>query len=507
MKSMKSKESKKYEGDENNKERSVKGMKNFFKKIRLIAVLVAFLGGTGVTMAALTENPVMAHEYVYKSGAETGYTIPKEITIKKGETKTITLTTPAGSKDVTNVAWGYQTNDYFTVLDTNSGSYWGKPATITIKGVSPGIGRIDADAEVLGKKGVPDSYKYTAESKCVVKVIDGNAKPAKYPLQKITLDKGNQTLNEGQSATLKVNYTLANTTDSKTVNWSSSNTSVATVSGGRVTAKKAGTATITARVGSKTATCKIVVNVPLKSVSLNKTSITLNQGNSYTLTCTPNPSNATDRSNVTWISNNTSVATVSGGKVVTKKEGTATITARMGSKTATCKVTVKRTGGTASVPAGTSVKEGYLNVSQAYTLTNSFRTTRSNQWYWNKDNKTKTYTYGLKSLTRDTTLENIAKQRAKEQWTQYYVNKKTTHNRPNGSSCWTAYTKGSNPCGENLGWGDTTCSGKINGWAETNKKYDGQGHRRNMLSYEAKRVGIACYVKDGKTCWAMCLGR
>ena len=119
-----------------------------------------------------------------------------------------------------------------------------------------------------------------------------------------------------------------------------------------------------------------------------------------------------------------------------------------------------------------------------------------------------TYTYGLKALTRDAKLEETAKKRAKEQWTQYYVNGKTTHNRLDGSKCWTAYPSSVLPTGENLSWGRTSCKDVINvGWGETNKDYSGQGHRRNMLSKDATKVGIACYEKDGKTCWAMCLGR
>ena len=76
------------------------------------------------------------------------------------------------------------------------------------------------------------------------------------------------------------------------------------------------------------------------SVSLNKTSLTLDVGKSYTLTKTVSPSNAV--TSYTWSSSNTSVATVDGnGKVTAKKAGTATITVKTSNgKTATCKVTV-----------------------------------------------------------------------------------------------------------------------------------------------------------------------
>ena len=76
------------------------------------------------------------------------------------------------------------------------------------------------------------------------------------------------------------------------------------------------------------------------SVSLNKTSLTLDVSKSYTLAKTVSPSNAV--TSYTWSSSNTSVATVDGnGKVTAKKAGTATITVKTSNgKTATCKVTV-----------------------------------------------------------------------------------------------------------------------------------------------------------------------
>ena len=76
------------------------------------------------------------------------------------------------------------------------------------------------------------------------------------------------------------------------------------------------------------------------SVSLNKTSLALEIGKSYTLTKTVSPSNAV--TSYTWSSSNTSVATVdSNGKVTAKASGTATIMVKTSNgKTANCKVTV-----------------------------------------------------------------------------------------------------------------------------------------------------------------------
>jgi len=82
--------------------------------------------------------------------------------------------------------------------------------------------------------------------------------------------------------------------------------------------------------------------VAVSSVSLDKTSLSLTEGESATLAATVKPDNATNKT-VTWSSSNASVASVdASGKVTAVAEGTATITAKAGDKTATCTVTVKK---------------------------------------------------------------------------------------------------------------------------------------------------------------------
>ncbi len=81
-----------------------------------------------------------------------------------------------------------------------------------------------------------------------------------YPLTSISLSKSSIGLDEGASTTLSITYNPTNTTESKTVSWKSSNTSVAKVSSaGKVTAVSAGQATITATVAGKTASCTVTV--------------------------------------------------------------------------------------------------------------------------------------------------------------------------------------------------------------------------------------------------------
>jgi len=153
------------------------------------------------------------------------------------------------------------------------------------------------------------------------------------------------------AASLTVNETLTltptvlpETASNKTVTWTSSNTTVATVANGVVTARALGTATITATTqdGNRTATCVITVRTPVTGVTLNRVFATLGISESLTLVATVQPANATN-TNVTWTSSNPAVATVSSTGVVTAiSQGTATITATTvdGNFTATCEMTI-----------------------------------------------------------------------------------------------------------------------------------------------------------------------
>ena len=104
------------------------------------------------------------------------------------------------------------------------------------------------------------------------------------------------------------------------------------------------------------------------SISLNKTSLTLDVGKSYTLTKTVSPSNAV--TSYTWSSSNTSVATVDkNGKVTAKASGTATITVKTSNgKTANCKVTVNLPSPQITSLANTTggIKISWNKVSGAY---------------------------------------------------------------------------------------------------------------------------------------------
>ncbi|WP_337504626.1 Ig-like domain-containing protein [Anaerotignum lactatifermentans] len=166
------------------------------------------------------------------------------------------------------------------------------------------------------------------------------------PVQSVGLNKTELALEVGKTGTLEAIVEPSDATN-KNVTWSSSNSEVATVDNGVVTAVSAGTAiiTVTTEDGAKTATCKVTVNapqtVPVTGVTLDKTSLDLKTGDNTTLTATVNPESATNK-DVTWISDKPEIAAVEGGTVTAKAAGTAIIavTTVDGGKIATCKVTV-----------------------------------------------------------------------------------------------------------------------------------------------------------------------
>ena len=261
------------------------------------ATITASAGGKSATCTVKVSTKVVA---------VTSITLDKiSLSMKVGETETITATVnPANATDK-SVTWGSSDVSVATVSDGKVTAKKSGTATITAKAGS-------------------------CIAECTVSVsVD---------VESVTLDKTSLELVVGETAQLTATVKPDDATD-KNVSWSSSDESVAKVDNGRVTAVKAGKATITAKCGGKTAECTVTVTVPTGSVTLDKTSLTLAVGETAQLTATVKPDNATDKT-VTWTSSDESVAKVDNGRVTAVKSGNASITAKCGDKTAECAVTV-----------------------------------------------------------------------------------------------------------------------------------------------------------------------
>lgn len=159
----------------------------------------------------------------------------------------------------------------------------------------------------------------------------------------VSLNKASLTLYVGETESLAATVAPEDASD-KTVAWSSDNSAVASVSNGKVTANKPGTAVIKVVTNdlSKEAACTVTVKRHAESVELSQKEIKLYLGENRSLTATVLPSDASDK-NVTWSSSNPNVATVStAGNVVSKSVGTTVITVKTadGGHQASCHVTV-----------------------------------------------------------------------------------------------------------------------------------------------------------------------
>ena len=209
--------------------------------------------------------------------------------------------------------------------------------TVTWTSSNAGVASVDANGKVTALASGSATITAKAgniQATCAVTVT--------VPLESISINKTELSLIKGQSETLIATIKPEDATES-TVSWTSSNTSVATVeSSGKVMAVGGGSATITAKAGEKEATCSVNVTVPVESVTLDQTSISIEEGESVTLSATVTPEDATDKT-VTWSSSNEAIASVDqNGKVMAVKEGNATIVAKAGEKEATCSVTVNK---------------------------------------------------------------------------------------------------------------------------------------------------------------------
>jgi len=160
----------------------------------------------------------------------------------------------------------------------------------------------------------------------------------------ISLDQSTLTLSPGQSFTLSAGVIPTDAID-PTIVWSSSDTGVATVNDGVVTAIAEGETTlsvsVTTLLGVKKKSCQVTVAYPVRSVAIDKSIGLLSAGENMTLTATVLPDNAPDKS-VAWSSSNPEVAKVADGVVTAQNPGTAiiTVTTTVGERIATCYIKV-----------------------------------------------------------------------------------------------------------------------------------------------------------------------
>ena len=279
------------------------------------------------------------------------------VTGKKTGTATITVTTADGKftatcavtvKSAVTAVTGIslnKTSDKLAVGKTEILKATLTPSTATNKLVgwtsdNESVATVDSKGKVTAVAAGTANITVTCSdgnfpATCLITVV--------VPVTGITLSKDTDTLNVGATDMLTATVNPKGATD-QSVTWTSSNTKVAMVDNGLVTAVAAGSATITVKTtdGKKTAKCKVNVVIPVAGVSLKDTDITLKLTRTQALSVIFNPVKSTDKL-VSWESSLPSVATVDAkGKVTAEGVGTTviTVTTDDGHYTATCNVTV-----------------------------------------------------------------------------------------------------------------------------------------------------------------------
>ena len=203
------------------------------------------------------------------------------------------------------------------------------------------------------------------------------------PVTGITLNTSTATVNIGETITLTPTISPSNATD-KTVTWSTSSSTYATVSNGVVTGKAEGQVTITAKAGNYSASCVVTVkSVKVTGVTMSPTSLSINIGETSTLSANISPVNATNKS-VTWSSSNSCVTINANGVITGVSAGSATITVTTsdGGFTATCSVTCKAVAVTSITlsPESLSLYLGGSKASVTATVAPSNATDKTVTW-------------------------------------------------------------------------------------------------------------------------------
>lgn len=215
---------------------------------------------------------------------------------------------------------------------------------MTFKSSNKKVATVDKNGKIKAKKTGSAKITVTSKDGCAKATVKVKVVKKVTAVKKVTLDQTSLSIDLGNTATVKATVTPSKAT-SKKVYWVSSNTDVATVnSKGTVTAKAAGTATITAYAtdaSGKKATCTVTVTTPVESISVNPSTVALKVGETQKVTATVAPENATDKT-VTWATSNAGVATVAAdGTIKAVEAGTADVTATTANgKSAVVKVTV-----------------------------------------------------------------------------------------------------------------------------------------------------------------------
>lgn len=272
------------------------------------------------------------------STAKTGY-IKKDYVKKDSQTQPTTKATTPATQPTTSLSSvkGHVTDDYVN-LRSGAGTSYSVVECMRLNTKFTFVSTKLYNSDWYNIKLTSNSKTGYVRKDFVAKdsSTQPTTQPTTQPATKPTTTKPSTSSSVKLSVTSKTIFTgnrfAITATASGSVSWSSSKTSVATVdSRGIVTAKKAGSATITVKSGSHSATCKITVKSG-STVNISNSNVNLPWQKSMLL--------KSSTSGVTWSSSNTKIATVKNGVVDTVGKGYVTITASTSYGAATCLIHV-----------------------------------------------------------------------------------------------------------------------------------------------------------------------
>ena len=237
------------------------------------------------------------------------------VTLRIGETTTLAAIVEPSDADYDQIEWSSTSPSVVSIIN----------GMVTAKQV--GVANITASTG--GKTSAP----------CIVTV-----EPLR--VTGVTISRPSLVMNPGETYILSATVTPPDATI-KDLSWSSDDQSVVTVNGnGMVTALSPGIANVIVQTATAgvSAVCQVQVNpIPVESVSVTETSVSLRKGETYVITATINPSDASCR-DVVWSSDNPNVAIISDdGTITAIGVGVANISVTTidQSKSAECQVTVE----------------------------------------------------------------------------------------------------------------------------------------------------------------------
>lgn len=264
------------------------------------------------------------------------------VSCKGKETEETTVSSVAVSPDRIEITEGESTKLTAKISPAEAAD-----RTVTWSSSDKVVASVDGSGNVQGLKAGSATITATAEGKsgkCTVTVKEKTVSVAD-----VSLDRTELTLTEGYSETLAATVKPDNATN-RNVTWKSDKADIASVDGdGKVTALKAGVATVTVTTedGGKTAACKVNVKslyVSVAGVEVNPRALTLPVSGTYILSHTIRPTDATNQI-VKWESESPSIATVDHkGFVQGVAAGTTkiSVTTEDGGFKSYCTVTVKK---------------------------------------------------------------------------------------------------------------------------------------------------------------------